>query len=141
MLKSLKSMEWEDETQFRIEAARKILNKTQDNVEIQKWQEYIESLEKALKLEKQWHESRECILVPEHLRQQSTWNNLQKISCANHGLLCVVDAVTIFVEAAVFLNRKDARNNIYSTLFYHKNSIQRIRKGIYQIIDWKKAKL
>jgi len=125
---------WQEETQARLTEARS--RQKQAKTEVNRWEEYADALERVLGLDKERHSinpNGHDTFDRENLRKQSTWKNLCDIMSSNNGLLVVVDAVTILVEAKVFADREHARNVIYSTLNSHKRDVQRMREGVYRL--------
>ncbi|MDD5703022.1 MAG: hypothetical protein PHU23_13345 [Dehalococcoidales bacterium] len=104
--------------------------------EVKRWDEYITTFEKALELDKQQvsvaiGENRSVNI--DRILMRSTWENLVDIMKANNGLLVVVDAINPLLEAKLFSDREHARNVIYTTLYGHKDEVERIRKGVYRL--------
>ena len=132
---------WEEETLSRLREARDKQKHAQEIIkdvenDIKYWGEYASSLERTIELyrKKQGIDTLgNQTLDAERLRTQSTWANLVDIISANNGLLVVIDAVTILVEAKVFADREHARNVIYSTLNSHKRDVEWIRQGMYRL--------
>jgi len=132
---------WEEELLTRIREARDKQKQAQEAIkqvenDAKYWDEYATTLEKAMQLyrEKQGIKiSGRQTLDAERLRTQSTWANLVDIISANNGLLVVIDATTALVDAGVFRDREHARNVIYSTLNSHKEDVERVRRGVYQL--------
>lgn len=132
---------WEEELLTRIREARDKQTQAQETIkqvesEAKYWDEYATTLEKAMQLyrEKQGIKiSGRQTLDAERLRTQSTWANLVDIISANNGLLVVVEATTVLVDAGAFSDREHARNVIYATLYSHKRDIERVRRGVYQL--------
>ena len=134
---------WEEGTLAKIKEARakqleaqNLMKQAQEDDKF--WGEYADTLERGLALDKERykiHPNGHQVRLPEHFRQQSTWESLRDITNSNNGLLIVSDAVTILVDAGVFESREHARNVIYSTLYSHKKDVDKVRHGIYQLRD------
>jgi hypothetical protein len=132
---------WEELTQTRLLEAKKKQQRAKDTakqaeIEANRFEEYIKTLEKVLELDKQQssitlydHKS----LNPDSLLKQSTWQNLRAIMGLNNGLLVVIEAVDFLIHAKVFSDRDHARNVIYSTLHAHKKDLEWVRKGVYRL--------
>jgi hypothetical protein len=131
---------WEELTQTRLLEAKKKQERAKDmakqaELESNRLDLYIKTLEKALELDKQ--QSGVTVyddksLNPDKLLKQSTWQNLCAIMDINNGLLVVIDAVDFLIQAKVFSDRDHARNVIYSTLYSHKKDVDWVRKGVYR---------
>ncbi len=132
---------WGEETLAKIRDARTRQQEAQNLIKQAQeddkfWGEYADALEKGLALDGERHKihpNGHQVRLPEHFRQQSTWDSLLDIMNTTNGLLVVNDAVTILVDASVFPEREKARNVIYSTLYSHKKHVDKIRQGIYQL--------
>jgi hypothetical protein len=131
---------FEEELAARIEKTENKRNQlltliAQKTKEANHLEEYEKALRKVLEMSKIQQSSVSTghpVLDPEILRKQSTWENLLEIMSANNGVLSVMEAVKILTEANVFNDREHARNVIYSTLYNHSGSLQKIRKGVYR---------
>jgi len=128
---------WEDQTLAKLNEAKAKQKEAEAKIEeaereIEHWKEYVATLQKILELSK---EKQLDSYFVERLRKQSTWNNLVDIMQSQKGLLSVIDAVSILVDAKVFNDREHARNVIYSTLYSHKNDLHKIQEGVYQLVD------
>ena len=64
---------------------------------------------------------------------KSRWDNLLIIGKANDGMLVVKDAVAVLLGAKVYPDRLHARNAVYSTLFDHKQDVQKAGQGVYRL--------
>ena len=131
---------WEEELLNRISEAinnRDLAEESRKKLETDSkyWSDYAMSLVETLRLyrEKQGVTTNGHHINAERMRKQSTWTNLLEIISTNNGVLVVVDATTILVEAGVFSDREHARNVIYSTLNSHKKDIEWMRQGVYQL--------
>jgi len=132
---------WEEQTIARLRYARERQKQAgvvrrQSEKDEKYWQEYADSLEKVMELERQQGVVKANgypILDPEHLRRQSVRENLIEVSKANNGLLVVNEAVTILVDADVFVDRESARNSIYANLYHNRRFFKKKRPGIYQL--------
>ena len=131
---------WEELTQTRLLEAKKKQERAKDmakqaELEANRLDLYIKTLEKVLELDKQQSSVTvydDKSLNPDKLLKQSTWQNLCAIMDINNGLLVVIDAVDFLVQAKAFNDRDHARNVIYSTLHSHKKDIDWVRKGVYR---------
>lgn len=131
---------WEEELLNRINEAinnQDLAEESRKKLETDSkyWSDYAMSLVETLRLyrEKQGVTTNGRHINAERMRKQSTWTNLLEIVSTNNGVLVVVDATTILVEAGVFSDREHARNVIYSTLNSRKKDIEWMRQGVYQL--------
>jgi hypothetical protein len=133
---------WEEETEAKIKDAREKQmraeqQQAQAQKEVQYWRDIAETLEKGLKLIRQTQQVKlagQPSLDSERLLTQSVHSSLIDIALANNGLLTVVEAVSILVNAGVFTDREHARNSIYSNLNHYKKQFKWIRRGIYKYV-------
>ena len=139
---------WEEDTLARAQEARAKQKQAlgiiaEKQTEAKTLADYAEVLEKAVALAREQKavtlKGTVHMFDPEHLRAQSTWNSLLELISRNNGLLVVLDAVAMLVDAKVFRDREHARNVIYSTLYAHKNDINKVRAGMYRLKDMKEA--
>jgi hypothetical protein len=132
---------WEELTQTRLLEAKKKQQKAKDTakqaeIEANRLEEYIKTLERVLELDKQQSSITlydDKSLNLDNLLKQSTWQNLRAIMALNNGLLVVIEAVDFLIHAKVFSDRDHARNVIYSTLHAHKKDLEWVRKGVYRL--------
>ena len=133
---------WEEETQARLRQAREKQKQAeeickQSEIEANHLKEYANALEKVLELDRQQRGIKangQHIFDPEHLRTQSVRNSLIEIASANNGLLVVVEAIPILMDAGVFTDREHARNSIYSNLNHYKKQFKKERPGVYRFV-------
>jgi len=133
---------WEEETQARLRQAREKLKEAserckQSEMEANHWRQYVDALEKVLELDKQQRGVKvdeQHTFDPERLLRQSVRKSLIDIASANKGLLVVVDAIPILINAGVFADREHARNSIYSNLYHYKKQFAKVHPGVYRFV-------
>lgn len=133
---------WEMELRSRVEYGKENLKKVKEekrSVEqrVEYWQEYVSALEKILILESNHNGIRlkeGDILNSDILKNISVKDAMIEIARVNNGLLVVVDAATMLINAGMFEDRDHARNSIYSNIGHYKNYFQRERAGVYRLV-------
>lgn len=136
---------WIEETKARREQAREKQKQAEEKsrlseTEAKSYKEYADALENVLKLIGEQGNGQH-ILDPERLRKQSVIDSITEIALANNGLLVVVDAIPIFMDAGIFGDREHASNSIYSNLYHYKKRFKKERKGVYRLIDAQRSLL
>lgn len=123
---------WIEETKARLKQAREKQKRAEE--ETKSYKEYADALENVLKVIGEQDDGQRP-LDPERLRKQSVINSMTEIASANNGLLVVVDAIPILMDAGIFGDREHASNSIYANLYHYKKRFEKERKGVYKLVD------
>ncbi len=125
---------WEKETQKRINEAR---NKQKyHESEASHWREYADALSKALTMQQpkiRGTTNIEYLVSIGDIKNQSIRETLIKIARSNDGILKVIDAVSILMDAEMFTAREKARNSVYANIYNNKKLFQRDSPGVYRL--------
>ena len=134
MVMNINRFAWEEETKNRINEAR---NKQKYHEgEASHWREYADALSKALDMQKQPVNRPTDIAYSvnvDNIKSQSIRETLTQIAKANDGVLIVKDAVTILVDAKMFMAREKARNSIYANIYNNRKYFEKDSPGIYRL--------
>ena len=136
---------WTEETKARLKQAREKQKQAEERsrleeLEAKSYKTYADALENVLKVIGEQDDGQHP-LDPERLRKQSVINSMAEIASANNGLLVVVDAIPIFIDARIFGDREHASHSIYSNLYHYKKRFKKERKGVYRLIDAQRSLL
>jgi len=109
---------------------------TQAELDVKRFGDYADMLERALQLRKELVSIRyngHASLDAEQFHKQSIWVSLKAIMDASKGILVVNDAVSFLTEMKVFSDREEARHSVYSTIHNHQHDLDKVRPGIYRL--------
>jgi hypothetical protein len=109
---------------------------TEAELDVKRFGDYADALERALQLRKEFVGVRyngHTPLDAEQFRKQSIWASLKAIIDAGKGILVVNDAVSFLTEMKVFHDREQARHSVYSTIHNHRHELAKVRPGIYRL--------
>ncbi len=102
-------------------------------LDVKRFGDYADHMEKALELRKELGHNGHIPIDRERLFKQSTWANLKMIMEGNKGILVVNEAVSLLSNMKVFNDREHARHTIYSTIHNHRDSLEKVRDGVYRL--------
>lgn len=129
---------WIEETKARLKQAREKQEQAERGVK--SYKEYGDALENVLKVIGEQDDGQRP-LDSERLRKQSVIDSMCDIASANNGLLVVVEAVPILIDAGVFGDREHASNSVYSNLYHYKKRFKKERKGVYRLMNAQRSLL
>ena len=126
---------WEEETIARMKHAKEQQLKTEQ--EAAYWKELADALEKTVTLiQRQNGQKANGYSTRDEgdIRQKSCREALHEIAKANDGLLVTTEAAKILIDAGMFQDGEQARNNIFTTLHHDKKSFRKEKPGHYRLV-------
>ena len=128
---------WQESTLNRLKLAKQ--HKKEVDEEAQYLAEYIDTLEKAIELDRKATKSSDNGSHPairEEFKDKSIKQCLILIASKNNNRLNTQLATQELINAGVFTDKDIARNNIFSTLHSSKKSFKKQKAGVYTLTDY-----